>query len=197
VTFLGLSRLHATWIKPEVVATKKYTGYLHYRFITTGSWFLWSLCCSYMCFFEFLCDPANCLSIYDIVFPMFWTFLWWVNVIVLTFKEKKHLSDYRTVRLSNRRTIALSDCRIIGRTPLESCINFLHSNVSQGKTDIGYLSSWKCSQGAIYYNHWDTRFSTKAQTAYAWHVTATMKHSSIWSYTAKLGPKHGNKSYRP
>ena len=43
-------RLHATWIKPEVVATKKYTGYLHYRFITTGSRFLWSPCCSYMCF---------------------------------------------------------------------------------------------------------------------------------------------------
>ena len=46
-------RLHATWIKPEVVATKKYTGYLHYRFITTGSRFLWSPCCSYMCFFLF------------------------------------------------------------------------------------------------------------------------------------------------
>jgi hypothetical protein len=42
VTFLGWFRLHATWIKPEVVATKKYTGYLHYRFITTGSRFLWS-----------------------------------------------------------------------------------------------------------------------------------------------------------
>ena len=27
-------------------------------------------------FFEFLCVPANCLSVYDIVFPMFWTFLW-------------------------------------------------------------------------------------------------------------------------
>jgi hypothetical protein len=72
-------RLHATWIKPEVVATKKYTGYLHYRFITTGSSFLWSPCCSYMRFFEFLCGPANCLSVYDIVFPMFWTFLWRVN----------------------------------------------------------------------------------------------------------------------
>jgi hypothetical protein len=44
VTFLGWTRLHATWIKPEVVATKKYTGYLHYRFITTGSRFLWSPC---------------------------------------------------------------------------------------------------------------------------------------------------------
>jgi hypothetical protein len=72
-------RLHATWIKPEVVATKKYTGYLHYRFITTWSRFLWSPCCSYMCFFEFLYGPANCLSVYDIVFPMFWTFLWWLN----------------------------------------------------------------------------------------------------------------------
>jgi hypothetical protein len=32
----------------------------------------------YICvFFEFLwCGPANCLSVYDIVFPMFWTFLW-------------------------------------------------------------------------------------------------------------------------
>ena len=51
VNFLGWTRLHATWIKPEAVATKKYTGYLHYRFITTGSRFLWSPCCSYMCFF--------------------------------------------------------------------------------------------------------------------------------------------------
>jgi hypothetical protein len=28
------------------------------------------------------CPPpfiTNCLSVYDIVFPMFWTFLWWVN----------------------------------------------------------------------------------------------------------------------
>ena len=50
VTFLGWTRLHATWIKPEVVATKKYTGYLHYWFITTGSRFSWSPCCSYMCF---------------------------------------------------------------------------------------------------------------------------------------------------
>jgi hypothetical protein len=47
----NVHQLHATWIKPEVVATKKYTGYLHYRFITTGSRFLWSPCCSYMCFF--------------------------------------------------------------------------------------------------------------------------------------------------
>jgi hypothetical protein len=37
VTFLGWTRLHATWIKPEVVATKKYTGYLHYH--NTGTCF--------------------------------------------------------------------------------------------------------------------------------------------------------------
>jgi hypothetical protein len=33
-------------------------------------------------FFKPLCGPANCLSLYDIVFPMFWTFLWWVNCLV-------------------------------------------------------------------------------------------------------------------
>ena len=45
----------------------------------------------------------------------FWPHI--IHVIVLTFKEIKHLSDYRTVGLSDRRTIGLSDCRIIGRTP--------------------------------------------------------------------------------
>jgi hypothetical protein len=45
----------------------------------------------------------------------FWPHI--THVIVLTFKEIKHLSDYRTVGLSDRRTIGLSDCRIIGRTP--------------------------------------------------------------------------------
>jgi hypothetical protein len=30
--------------------------------IMTGSRFSWSPCCSYMCFFEFLCGPANCLK---------------------------------------------------------------------------------------------------------------------------------------
>ena len=45
----------------------------------------------------------------------FWPHI--TDVIVLTFKEIKHLSDYRTVGLSDRRTIGLSDCRIIGRTP--------------------------------------------------------------------------------
>ena len=45
----------------------------------------------------------------------FWPHI--THVIVLTFKEIKHLSDYRTVGLSDRRTVGLSDCRIIGRTP--------------------------------------------------------------------------------
>ena len=112
-------QLHATWIKPEVVVTKKYTGYLHYRFITTGSRFLLSPCCSYMCFFEFLCSSANCLSVLwyrvsdvlDISLVSkrfgFWPHI--THVIVLTFKEIKHLSDYRTVELSDCRTIGLSD----------------------------------------------------------------------------------------
>ena len=54
----------------------------------------------------------------------FWPHI--THVKVLTFKEIKHLSDYRTVGLLDRRTIGpsdyrtvgLSDCRIIGRTPL-------------------------------------------------------------------------------
>jgi hypothetical protein len=122
VTFLGWTRLHATWITHEVVATKKYTGYLHYRFITTGSSFLWSPCCSYMCFFEFLCGPANCLSIYgyrvsdvldlSLVSKRFGFWPHITHVIVLTFKEIKHLSDYRNV--------GLSDCQIIGRTPMDN-----------------------------------------------------------------------------
>ena len=56
----------------------------------------------------------------------FWSHI--THVIVLTFKEIKHLSDCRIIGLSNcrsiglsdRRTIGLSDCRIIGRTPLIS-----------------------------------------------------------------------------
>ena len=39
----------------------------------------------------------------------FWPHI--THVIVLTFKEIKHLSDYRTVGLSDRRTIGLSDYR--------------------------------------------------------------------------------------
>jgi hypothetical protein len=44
---------------PEVVATKKYTGYLHYRFITIGSRSLWSPRCSYMWFFLALVWPCQ------------------------------------------------------------------------------------------------------------------------------------------
>jgi hypothetical protein len=115
VTFLGWTLLHATWIKPEVVATKKYTGYLHYRFITTGFWFLWSLCCSYtVCVFWVLVCPCQLfvrlwyhvsdvldLSLVSKRFG-FWPHI--THVIVLTFKEIKHLSDCRTIGLSDYRS---------------------------------------------------------------------------------------------
>jgi hypothetical protein len=42
----------------------------------------------------------------------FWPHI--THVIVLTFKEIKHLSDYRTVGLSDRRTIGRSDYRTVG-----------------------------------------------------------------------------------
>jgi hypothetical protein len=42
------------------------------------------------------------------------------HVIVLTFKEIKHLSDYRTVGLSGRRTVGQSDCRTIGLSDYRS-----------------------------------------------------------------------------
>jgi hypothetical protein len=37
-----------------------------------------------------------------------------------TFISLKHLSDYRTVGLSGRRTIRLSDCRIIATAPSDN-----------------------------------------------------------------------------
>ena len=90
-------RLHATWIKPEVVATKKYTGYLHYRFITIGSRSLWSPRCSYMWVFLALVWPCQLfvrlwyrvsdvldLSLVSKRFG-FWPHI--THVIVLTFKE--------------------------------------------------------------------------------------------------------------
>ena len=72
-------QLHATWIKTEVVATKNIRD-----IYTTGSSRLdpgfYGVRVVHICVcFEFLCSPVNCLSVYDIVFPMFWTFLWWVN----------------------------------------------------------------------------------------------------------------------
>jgi hypothetical protein len=109
VTFLGWTWLQATWIKPEVVATKKYTGYLHYRrFITTWSRFLWSPRCSYMCFLSScVALPIVCpsmISCFRCSGPFlvskrfgFWPHI--THVIVLTFKEIMHLSDYRTVGL--------------------------------------------------------------------------------------------------
>ena len=115
VTFLGWTRLHATWIKPEVVATKKYTGYLHYRFITTGSRFIyvffWVLvvwpCQLFVRLWYRVSDVLD-LSLVSKRFG-FWFHI--THVIVLTFKEIKHLSDYRTVGLSHCRTIGLSDYR--------------------------------------------------------------------------------------
>jgi hypothetical protein len=114
VTFLGWTQLQATWIKPEVVATKKYTGCLHYRFITTWSRFLWSPCCSYMWVFFSSCValPIVCpsmISCFRCSGPFFGDkrFGFWphiTHVIVLTFKEIKHLSDYRTVGLSDYRS---------------------------------------------------------------------------------------------
>jgi hypothetical protein len=110
VTFLGWTWLQATWIKPEVVATKKYTGYLHYRrFITTWSRFLWSPRCSYMCFLSScVALPIVCpsmLSCFRCSRPFlvskrfgFWPHI--THVIVLTFKEIMHLSDCRIIGLT-------------------------------------------------------------------------------------------------
>jgi hypothetical protein len=96
--------LQVKWSVP-----KKYTGYLHYRLITTGSRFLWIPCCSYMCFFLVLVCPCQLfvrlwyrvsdvldLSLVSKRFG-FWPHI--THVIVLTFKEIKHLSDYRTIGL--------------------------------------------------------------------------------------------------
>ena len=52
----------------------------------------------------------------------FWPHI--IHVIVLTFKEIKHLSDYRTVELSDRRTIGLSD---YSYGPIR---NIEHSNIN-------------------------------------------------------------------
>ena len=114
VPFFGWTRLHATWIKPEVVATKKYTGYLHYRFIMIGSRSLWSPRCSYMWFFLALVWPCQLfvrlwyrvsdvldLSLVSKRFG-FWPHI--THVIVLTFKEMERLSDCRTVGLSDHRS---------------------------------------------------------------------------------------------
>ena len=82
-----------------------------------------------MCFFEFLFVRLwyRVSDVLDLSLVIKWFGFWphVTHVIVLTFKEIKHLSDYRTVGLSDHRTIGLSDyrtvglsdCRIIGRTP--------------------------------------------------------------------------------
>jgi hypothetical protein len=48
----------------------------------------------------------------------FWPHI--THVIVLTFKEIKHLADYRTVGLSDCGTVGLSDCRTIGLSDYRS-----------------------------------------------------------------------------
>jgi hypothetical protein len=63
---------------------------------------LWSPCCSYVCFFEFLCVPANCLSVYDIVFPMFWTFLR-VQPRKVTIEKKDKINEYKKKEKTKRR----------------------------------------------------------------------------------------------
>ena len=100
------------------------TYVVYLRFITIGSRFLWSPCCSYNCFFLVLVCPCQLfvrlwyrvsdvldLSLVSKRFG-FWPHI--THVIVLTFKEIKHLADYRTVGLSDRRTIGLSDYRTVG-----------------------------------------------------------------------------------
>ena len=48
----------------------------------------------------------------------FWPHI--THVIVLTFKEIKHLSDYRTVGLSDTRTFGLSEYRTVGLSDYRS-----------------------------------------------------------------------------
>ena len=124
VTFRGGTRLHANWIKPEVVATKKYTRYLHYP---GSSWLdpgFYGVRVVHICVFWVLVWPCQLFvrlwyrvsDILDLSLVSkrfgFWPHI--THVIVLTFKEIKHLSDYRTVGLSDYRTVRLSDCRTIG-----------------------------------------------------------------------------------
>jgi hypothetical protein len=62
----------------------------------------------------------------------FWPHI--THVIVLTFKEIKHLSDYRTVGLSNN--------RIIGQTPVNCtlCLEFRIKDTNKNNSKI--TSSW-------------------------------------------------------
>jgi hypothetical protein len=128
VTFLGWTQLLATWIKPEVVATKKYTDTY-----TTGSSRLdpgfygvrvvhicvfWVLVCHCQLFVRLWYRVSDVLDL-SLVSKRFGCWPHITHVIVLTFKEIKHLSDYRTVGLSDCRTIGLSDYR---SDPVKTCM---------------------------------------------------------------------------
>ena len=113
VTFLGWTRLHATWIKPEVVATKKYTGYsvtlpVHHDWILVFMEsvlfiyvFFWVLVCPCQLFVRLWYRVSDVLDL-SLVSKRFGFWPHITHVIVLTFKEIKHLSDYRIIgRTSN------------------------------------------------------------------------------------------------
>ena len=80
-----------------------------------------SVCCSYICVFWVLVCPCQLFvrlwyrvsDVLDLslVSKRFGFLPHITHVIVLTFKEIKHLSDYRTVELSDCRTIGPSDYR--------------------------------------------------------------------------------------
>jgi hypothetical protein len=82
-----------------------------------------------------------------------------IKILCLTFKEIKHLSDYRTVGLSDRRTVGLSDCRIIGRTPFIQY--FVKAMTSETETvvhriqllDIS-IGFWNCSESVVIFCFW-------------------------------------------
>ena len=114
MTFLGWTRLHATWIKTEVVATK-----INIRdTYTTGSSRLdpglygvrvvhicvfWALVCPCQLFVRLWYHVSDVLDL-SLVSKRFGFWPHITHVIVLTFKEIKHLSDCRTIGLSDYRS---------------------------------------------------------------------------------------------
>ena len=114
MTFLGWTRLHATWIKTEVVATK-----INIRdTYTTGSSRLdpglygvrvvhicvfWALVCPCQLFVRLWYRVSDVLDL-SLVSKRFGFWPHITHVIVLTLKEIKHLSDYRTIGLSDYRS---------------------------------------------------------------------------------------------
>ena len=117
VTFLGWTRLHATWIKPEVVATKKIYGILtlpvHHDWIKVFMEsvlfiyvFFFSSCVAHQLFVRIWYRVSDVLDL-SLVSKRFGFWPHITHVKVLTFKEIKHLSDYRTVGLSDYQTVGL------------------------------------------------------------------------------------------